>query len=364
MNKKTLLVALAGSLTISGCAMSANNPIANAAIPEAALANASLMPDASTYSAENFDWHDTARSRMVPARLYLPTINASSQRQIPLVVFSHGIGGSRDGYQYLGRNFAANGHASLHLQHVGSDRQLWFGNPFGLMSRLSNAAQDGEAIERVQDLTFALDQLLASPLGAQIDVRRIIAAGHSYGANTSMLAAGATIMRDGKLIALRDARISAAILLSAPPFYGTDEPKDILGNIDVPTLHITATGDDISIPGYRSGVADRLKIYQATGTAKPITKRASKTLAVFHGGSHSIFTDRLGTGGTELNPKVKAATRDLTLAFLRSLDVTGGAAEVSADGLLAWQQMYAPLLASFERAGLFGPPAPSPMPLN
>jgi len=364
MNKKTLLVALAGSLTISGCTMSANNPIANAAIREASLADANLMPDASTYSAENFEWHDTARSRIVPARLYLPTINASSQRQIPLVVFSHGIGGSRDGYKYLGRNFAANGYASLHLQHVGSDRQLWFGNPFGLISRLSNAAQDGEAIERVQDLTFSLNQLLASPLGAQIDMKRIVAAGHSYGANTSMLAAGATVMRDGKLIALRDVRISAAILLSAPPFYGTGEPNDILGNIDVPTLHITATDDDISIPGYRSGVADRLKIYQAIGTARPEPARASKTLAVFRGGSHSIFTDRLGTGGTELNPKVKAATRDLALAFLRSLDDKGTAGEMSADGLSAWRQQYAPLLANFERVGRFGPPAPSPMPLN
>ena len=45
-----------------------------------------------------------------------------ARHAVPLVVFSHGIGGSRLGYTWLGRNFARHGIASLHLQHVGSDR--------------------------------------------------------------------------------------------------------------------------------------------------------------------------------------------------------------------------------------------------
>jgi hypothetical protein len=32
-----------------------------------------------------------------------------------------------------------------------------------------------------------------------------------------------------------------------------------------------------------------------------------------------MFTDRFGTGGPLLNPQVKAATRELTTAFLRSV---------------------------------------------
>ena len=39
------------------------------------------------------------------------------------------------------------------------------------------------------------------------------------------------------------------------------------------------------------------------------------TVAVFQGGSHSIFTDRPGTGGAQLNPQVKAATRELARQF-------------------------------------------------
>ena len=44
-----------------------------------------------------------------------------------------------------------------------------------------------------------------------------------------------------------------------------------------------------------------------------------KTLAVFAGGSHSMFTDRRTTGGETLNPRVKTATKELSLAFLRSV---------------------------------------------
>ncbi len=51
---------------------------------------------------------------------------------MPLVVFSHGIGGSRQGYSYLGKHWSARGVASLHVQHIGSDAALWRGNPFGV----------------------------------------------------------------------------------------------------------------------------------------------------------------------------------------------------------------------------------------
>jgi dienelactone hydrolase len=357
LKTKSLGFTLATSLLLTGCAMSVRDASVIAAEREAALAAAQLMPDPTRYSTQTFEWRDEKRNRMVPVRLYLPSAEANrGVGNMPLIVFSHGIGGSREGYKYLGRSFAANGYASLHLQHVGSDRQLWAGNPFSLLSRLSGAAQESEAIERVQDLSFALDQLLASPVGVRIDRTRVVAAGHSYGANTSMLAAGAVVERDGRKIDLRDPRISAAILLSAPPFYGAGDPKSILGEIDIPTLHITATEDDIAIPGYRSGVADRLDVYRAMGAANALSKRASKALAVFNGGSHSIFTDRLGTGGVELNPKIKAATRDLALAFLQTLAAPDQQAVDNKSGhdrsLRNWQQKYAPLLASFEHVGM------------
>ncbi|MBL8523516.1 MAG: alpha/beta fold hydrolase [Betaproteobacteria bacterium] len=339
-SRRTLALAIAGALVLAGCAASVSTDGAQvqriAAEREAALAAFELMPDKSLYTTQTFDWQDDARKRAVPVRLYLPA-NAGDKK-LPLVVFSHGIGGSREGYKYLGRYLAANGYATLHLQHIGSDRQIWFGNPLGLLGRLSSAAQENEAINRVQDLSFALDQLLAGDIGPRIDNTRIIAAGHSYGANTTMLAAGAQVELEGRVVALRDPRIKAAILLSAPPFYGMSDTKRILKDIDVPTLHITATADDIEIPGYRSGVADRIDVYESMGNGR----ETAKTLAIFKGGSHSIFTDRLGTGGVELNPKVKLATRDLALAFLN------GVFAGDSDAMGKWQERNTALIDRFE----------------
>jgi dienelactone hydrolase len=290
------------------------------------------------------DWVDATRDRAVPVRLYLPA-DAAADAPLPLVLFSHGLGGSRRGYSYLGSHFARHGFASLHVQHVGSDRAVWGGSPFELTTRLQAAAQDREAVERVADLRFALDRLLGldagHPLRIAVDPARIIAAGHSYGANTALLASGAKVERDGRVVDLRDARIASAIVLSAPPFYGEATLARILQPVTVPTLHVTATGDEIKIPGYYSPAADRVAVFEATGSAR-------KALAVFQGGSHSIFTDRAGTGGAELNPRVKRATQELSIAFLASVF------DGRHDALRAWPEQHREILARFDKQPALG----------
>ena len=290
----------------------------------------------SPFETMEFDWADEKRQRAVPVRLYWPNSNAA---RVPLVVFSHGIGGSRRGYRYLGEHWSSNGIASLHLQHVGSDRQIWFGNPLGLLGRVQDAAQESEAIERPRDLSFALDTLLQGALGERIDMKRIVAAGHSYGATTTLLAAGARVQREGRTVALHDERVRAAIVLSAPPFYGEGDMARILGTVQLPTLHVTATGDVIRIPGYWSDAADRIAVFDAVGSKH-------KALAMFEGGSHSMFTDRAGTGGAELNPRVKQATKELSLAFIQGA-VERGSAPSLAPNLAPWAEQYRPILARF-----------------
>jgi dienelactone hydrolase len=286
------------------------------------------------FDAIDLDWVDAHRQRPVPARLYLPR-RAAPAAPAPLVVFSHGIGSTRERYRWFGQHLAEQGMACLHPQHVGSDRQVWMGNPLALVGRLWDAATEAEALARVADMRFGLDTLLAGELGARLDERRIALAGHSYGANTTLLSVGAQVQREGRAVQLRDERARAAIVLSAPPFYGEGDPQRILGGIAVPSLHVTATEDVIRIPGYYSGAEDRLAVYRATGSAR-------KWLAVFEGGSHSIFTDRPGSGGAVLNPQVKQATRALALAFLRAVF------EGDESALVLWPQRWAAILARFE----------------
>ncbi len=304
---------------------------------QAALIDAHLLPAEAAYESHYLQWQDGARQRNVQAKLYLPPVTAFAQ-PVPLVVFSHGIGGSREGYSYLGKNWAAQGYASLHVQHEGSDNRLWSGNPLALMARMHDAAQESEALNRVHDLRFALDQVLASPgLAPRLDSSRILAAGHSYGANTVLLAAGAEVQRRTGPVQLRDERLKAAVIISAPPFHGESEPQNIVKAIHIPTLHITATGDDIRIPGYLSSFEDRVSLYEHTGSTR-------KTLVVYREGSHSMFTDRLNTGGQALNAKVKVATLELTLAFFN--DVLAG----QQTRLASWPHRHTDLLARFEPA--------------
>jgi len=324
------LTALCLTAALAAPAARADSPIpAPAASAPAELAG---VP----FGTMDFDWRDESRGRSVPVRLYLPD-GAAAGKPVPLVVFSHGIGGSRRGYSWLGSHFARHGIASLHLQHVGSDRRLWTGNVFGLVGRLQDAARDEEAIHRALDLRFALDTLLAGALAPRVDAQRIVAAGHSYGANTTLLASGARVPREGGVPDLHDPRVRAAIVISAPPFYGEPDPRAILAPVAVPSLHVTATEDVIRIPGYYSGAEDRVAVFDAIGGPHG----PPKWLAVFEGGSHSMFTDRRGSGGALLNPRVKAATQALALAFLRAVF------DGDDRGLATWPQQHAALLARF-----------------
>ena len=333
----TLAVAVASAALLLGACANAN---ATADTPAEAVITAERRDEqrqVDSFQTLDLDWRDSARNRLVPVRLYWPE-TAARGVPVPLIVFSHGIGGSRAGYSHLGRYWAEQGYASLHVQHVGSDNQLWRGNLFTLSGRLQQATQESEAIARVADLRFALDQLLASERGTRIATTRIVAAGHSYGAMTAMLAAGARVERAGKPLALRDARIRAAILMSAPPFYGEADFGPILREVGIPTLHLTTTEDVIRVPGYHSPAADRLRVFEATGSSL-------KVLAVFEGGSHSVFMDRRGTGPAAL--QIRAATRELSTTFLRRVFDVGDKGTGSEAGLAGWGAAHPGALASY-----------------
>ena len=334
LRRRSLLVAAVAAPALVGMGLGLRSARAQTALPIPGLV-AGQDGEVRTFE---LDWADAARQRPVPVRLYLPA-KASVARPVPLVVFSHGIGGSRRGYSYLGSHFAAEGYACLHLQHVGSDRGLWAGgSPLALVGRLQGAAQESEAIARVHDLRFALSQALGGEFGALLDGQRVVAAGHSYGANTTLLASGAQVVRDGQTLDLREPRLRAAIVISAPPFYGESSLEPILGPVRLPSLHISATEDIIRIPGYYSGPEDRVAVFDAIGSPR-------KTLALFTGGSHSMFTDRAGTGGLVLNGQVKTATKELGTAFLRQV------LQGDDQDLRAWPQRHAALLARFVTAG-------------
>jgi predicted dienelactone hydrolase len=70
---------------------------------------------------------DEKRSREIPIRVYLPTDQAAA----PVVLFSHGLGGNREGSAFLGKHWAARGYVAVFVQHPGSDDCVWKDNALG-----------------------------------------------------------------------------------------------------------------------------------------------------------------------------------------------------------------------------------------
>ena len=101
--------------------------------------------------------------------------------RFPLVVLSHGTGGSAAMMAWLGRFLASRGYLAAAVNHPGNNA-------------LEQYTAEGFLLwwERARDLSTVIDGLLADPmLGPHIDAARIGAAGFSLGGYTVLAAAGA-----------------------------------------------------------------------------------------------------------------------------------------------------------------------------
>ena len=60
-------------------------------------------PDANKLDAASFEanWHDADRDRDVPAKIYYPTTAPAVAAKSPIIIFSHGLGGSRQGWDHF-----------------------------------------------------------------------------------------------------------------------------------------------------------------------------------------------------------------------------------------------------------------------
>jgi predicted dienelactone hydrolase len=275
-------------------------------------------------------WVDASRQRAVPARVFVPEQGNGPH---PVVIFSHGLGGSRLSYSQLGRHWASLGFVAVHLQHAGSDRAIWTASGWAVLSALKTAASTDNAIDRARDVSFAIDQLGQElSLSSKIDLERIAVAGHSFGANTALLCAGAQFKVDGKMQAFGDPRIKAAIILSPPSVPANQDPIYVYNPIRIPTLHLTGTRDDTPIPGLSTMANQRSEAFDSM-VATP------RYLAVYEGGRHSMFHDRTID---KTSTDIKTSTKELSTLFLRStLMGDDQAREVLAKSLQAQRSIIA-----------------------
>jgi predicted dienelactone hydrolase len=264
---------------------------ASASQPEA-LAKTPYGPQAGPLAVETMllDWRDEARRRDVPAKLYLPK---GTEKPAPVIIFSHGLGGSRLGYEYLGQHWASYGYASVHLQHKGSDNEVWQGQSQPMEAMRKSLLDPQHALNRPADVAFALDQLEklnddAGTLRHRLDLKRAGVAGHSFGAFTTLAVAGQTFKGPlGSEFSAADPRIKAAVALSPSPPRGKADFDKAYGSVTMPVLHMTGTLDDSPVSDTKA--ADRLLPFKHS--------KGQRYLVVFEGGDHMVFSGRRRIGG-------------------------------------------------------------------
>ena len=239
----------------------------------------------------NGKFADDSRNRVVPFRVYFPN---PLQERYPVVIFSHGLGGSRNASAYLGRHLAENGYIAFHIQHPGSDNTVWQNSGSdraGIMHTLEASLRNPRnALNRFQDIPFVLDQLgerdVSDPVfRGHLDLGRIGMAGHSYGARSTMFAAGERVGRGYR--SFKDSRISAGVILSPNLPRRSIDLEQAYQDIDIPLFHITGTRDGSPLPSSRNmGPARRTKPYQY------IDNNIPQFLLVLDKADHMTFSGR------------------------------------------------------------------------
>ncbi|MFM7398896.1 MAG: alpha/beta hydrolase family protein, partial [Verrucomicrobiota bacterium] len=153
-------------------------------IPAAAFADAPA-PTPGPFRVEIADdrtLRDAARGKDVPYRVSYPQDNG----RYPLIVFSHGFGGNKDGFATVSRHWASHGYVVIQPTHTdGLGRRDGDGNAGGATRGRLRAGgllaglNDADRIaDRVSDLVLILDSLAeivkATPgLEGRIDATRI-----------------------------------------------------------------------------------------------------------------------------------------------------------------------------------------------
>lgn len=262
-------------------------------------------------------WRDAARQREIPVRVRAPSGAASAR---PVILFSHGLGGSRDAGTHWAEHWAANGFFVVHLQHPGSDESVWKGPggaPREKLATLKSAASGPQLVARSRDVAFVLDELArrqasGDPLLAGADLSRIGLAGHSFGAHTTLAAAGQRVVRPGGAEPLLlEPRIRAAIAFSPAANPRDPDPAASFGAIRIPVMSLTGTLDG-DVIGNGATPAQRTVPFENM-------KAPGKYLAVFEGADHAVFGGLpRRRGSATSDSRVRAATRELTLDFWRA----------------------------------------------
>ena len=243
-------------------------------------------------------WRDDNRNRDIPVRLRIPQIRGNTEK-LPLIIYSHGLTGTRESGDRWGQAWAANGYFVIHVQHRGSDEDAWraIESRAKVLRGVTLNAAMGQLVERSMDMRFVLDEAARRPEFAQADLARVGIAGHSFGAYTVQALAGQRVSRRAMPV-LAEPRVRAAIAFS-PIVRNRVDAENQFEDVHMPFFSITGSLDEEEY-GPTLAADERVRPFFAMPPKH-------KYLLVFQNGDHTALAGS-STGAVSTKPRVPAAT--------------------------------------------------------
>jgi dienelactone hydrolase len=243
-------------------------------------------------------------------------------RRLPVVVFSHGDGFSKDDYQPLTEYWAAQGFVVVQPTHLDSRAG---GLPAGDPGRAANWRVRAQDLAAVIDALPAIEQSVPG-LRGRVDRTRVIAAGHSFGGYTAGVLVGSRPMdpATGAQVDLADARVLGAVMLAAPG--GGNQGADLSPAWRERGRYLNADYKGVTRPmlvvaGRLDQSAITVRDWTWQTDAYRLSPAGDKCLLVVSGVKHYLG-GVLGLNRTEAGesaPEAVSLVQRSTLAFMRGL---------------------------------------------
>jgi len=186
----------------------------------------------------SIDIRSSHAGRVIPLRITFP----QKKGTLPVILFSHGLGVSRNGYKYVRTYWTGRWYATIFLQHPGSDESLLQGvSSRQAVRNLRDAANRKNMNLRVDDVMDVLDAMSVwasdekSTFYGRLDRNRVGTAGHSMGAKTAQIMIG-----QGRWLSStrKEKRIRADVLMS-PSSLSLQSARLAFGLVTTPCLLLT-----------------------------------------------------------------------------------------------------------------------------
>ena len=270
--------------------------------------------------ADDLSLKDPVRKKELPFKVYYPKTGGP----YPVIVFSHGFGGNKDGFGPVGKHWASQGYVVIHPSHEdglsrqGNEARNSGGEGGGLRGRLGNLRNDlsdtNKISGRVADLVLVLDKLedlpnLAPGLKGKLDSKTIGVAGHSFGAYTAMLIGGVTTdFGKEKDKSFLDKRVKCILPISAQGTGQQGLTEQSWNALRMPMMTITGT-EDRGVGG--QSVEWRKEPYK-------YSPAGDKYLIVIEGANHMSYGGALRIRGGGVTDIVNFSTTKYWDAYLKN----------------------------------------------